>query len=250
MKKISIIKREDKIEIIRYDKDGHPVWLAYTDFREDIYKYIKDKTFYLNKGYPYSSSLKKSLHRIVMDFWYGEETCKEFRKNKFVIDHIENNAFNVQISNLHFISTNLNVSKGNDYDIEVKKALNLAGVTIYKNFNTNNYQITIGFSQPTNLYVDSIETPIVGIYLQYDDDFRKAMYEANLFINEINKGTEKISFSKFRFRKLYYRKAELITVQEGEEKNIFFKRDGQLLIPQGHPSIRLVSIPPKFEIDE
>lgn len=241
----------DKIEIYRYNEDGITEWISTTNYRDDLYSLIKDKTFGLKNGYPHCWKLEKDLHRIVMEFWYGEDVCKEFIKDgEYVIDHIDNKHLNSEIDNLHFITRRLNTSKGSDYDVEVGKVINIAAIAIYKNFNTGNYQLVIAYNVPANFYNGESVVPVFALYLQYDDDFRTAMYEANLMINSINKGEQKIPLNKYRWRKIHYRKAEQIIVQEGEERNVFFERNGEIYAAQYNPHFKILSIPPVFDIDK
>ena len=247
---MNIYKDDKDINILYEDTDTCKNWLAYTDYRDDIFEYLKTlKTFYLRNGYPYSSQAEKSLHQIIVDYWYSEEERKTLYGQGFVIDHLDNNPFNARITNLHFLDRNLNISKGHDYDIAVTVIREKAGPQIYKNFATGNYQITVTFSNPTDLHFGDKTIPITDLYFQYQQDFREVIYDGSQMINEIKKG-KPLLLNKLRFATFKYKEASLIKIREGEEESFVFERDGEIFLIQDSRKVIRHSVPPDFELDK
>lgn len=91
--------------------------VALKEFRLNIDKFV-DKSFLddiqnnywviNSNGYPYCDKLKCSLHHFVMKKWYGEEVFNSFLKEKYVVDHIDNNRCNAKIDNLEFVTKDMN----------------------------------------------------------------------------------------------------------------------------------------------
>ena len=98
----------------------------------------------LNNGYPYNATLGGGLHRYIIAKWYGEDMLKEMTEKGFIVEHMNNNHMDCRICNLEFMKGNRNVAKGQYFDKESEALRHSIAVSIFKDFTTGNYQITIG----------------------------------------------------------------------------------------------------------
>ena len=158
-----------------------PEWgfKAYATVREDYLDEIQSVTWGLSYDrYPYNSKLG-TLHSYIMKKWYGEEFCQEMKEKDYVIDHMDNDSHNCCINNLSFLSNAYNKAKGLTFDQE-NKAKEFIALTMFKDFFTGLYQITIMFNYPATLVVDGFDTPSVIelAYLLYEGDYRKVIADA------------------------------------------------------------------------
>ena len=158
-----------------------PEWdfLAFATVREDYLEEIQSVTWRLNNDrYLYNDRLG-SLHSYIMKKWYGEEVCQEMKKNKYVIDHMDNVSSNCCIDNLCFLSSAYNKAKGLTFDQDNKDKRFIA-LTMFKDFNTGLFQITIMFNYPATLCLTGFEyqSVIELAYLLYEGDYRKVIADA------------------------------------------------------------------------
>ena len=166
---------------IELEKEGivYRVYTTYIDkfvdksFLDDI----QNNYWVINSnGYPYCDKLKCCLHHFVMKKWYGEEVFNSFLKEKYVVDHIDNNRCNAKIDNLEFVTKDMNTAKGQMLDKDIPAMRGHIALSIYKNFSTGEYQITIGVNdfnkkiQLTTLKGEYIYAYVNTIYLTYDSD--------------------------------------------------------------------------------
>jgi len=120
---------------------------AYTTYREDILEFVKENNWHLkNDRYPNSSKVG-SLHRCVMNLWYGEEATEFILNKGYVIDHIDNDSLNCRVENLAFLTRDRNSSKGLNYD-KKRKDYSKCALNIFKDFHEDTFQITVGFNEP------------------------------------------------------------------------------------------------------
>lgn len=69
---------------------------------------------------------------------------KEMTEKGFIVEHMNNNHMDCRICNLEFMKGNRNVAKGQYFDKESEALRHSIAVSIFKDFTTGNYQITIG----------------------------------------------------------------------------------------------------------
>jgi len=165
----------DTISITRPEWD----FLAFATVREDYLEEIQSVTWWLNNDrYPYNNKLG-SLHSYIMKKWYGEELFQKMKENGYVIDHMDNVSSNCCIDNLCFLSSAYNKAKGLTFDQENKDKTFIA-LTMFKDFNTGLFQITIMFNYPATLYLTDFERPAVVelAYLLYEGDYREVIADA------------------------------------------------------------------------
>ncbi|HSH24483.1 MAG TPA: hypothetical protein VLA13_02965 [Massilibacterium sp.] len=85
--------------------------LAFVNYTEELLEIIKKARFRIPRSdkaaadykYPYSNEYKKTLHQIVIDYYFGEEVRKKFYESNYIIEHLDNDGFNCDISNLFFL---------------------------------------------------------------------------------------------------------------------------------------------------
>ena len=165
----------DKIYITR------PEWsfVATATIKEDYLEEIKNVTWGLKHNrYLYNPKLGY-LHSYIMKKWYGEAVCKEMKDNSYVIDHIDNVSHNCCIDNLWFLEASWNKAKGSTFDKENREKSYIA-LSIFKDFDTKMFQITIGFNYPATLNLSEFphSSVIEVAYLLYEGDYRKVLLDA------------------------------------------------------------------------
>lgn len=124
-----------------------PGWssLGFATYRKDYWQEMTSVTWHMDeKGYISNKKLGGYLHRYMMSKWYGQDVLDEFTNSGYVVDHINNEHSDCRISNLEFLKKNYNTAKGNELDIDVERLYQRIALSIYKDFDTRNYQITIG----------------------------------------------------------------------------------------------------------
>ncbi len=125
-------------------REGWPC-SAQCTYRDDYYPELTSHTWGMDKNhYPHNNTLGGGLHRYMMKKWYGEDTLEEFTKNGYVVDHINNEHSDCRISNLEFLKKDYNTAKGQQLDKDIERLRLRLAIGIFKDFQTDSYQITIG----------------------------------------------------------------------------------------------------------
>ena len=131
----------DTVSIMREEWDN----VAFATYREDYYNELTSHTWSLDKGgYPVNQALGGGLHRYMMEKWYGKDILKDMSMRGFVVDHMNNIHTDCRVSNLEFLKHNRNVAKGQYFDKESSQMSHHIAVSMFKDFKTECYQITIG----------------------------------------------------------------------------------------------------------
>ncbi|WP_341875947.1 hypothetical protein [Defluviitalea saccharophila] len=225
---MDVYKRDNKIYFLEKNLNV----LAYTDFDSKLWEVINATSWNIQKDtkgnpkYLRSSKYRKSLHQIVMIHWYGEDIFEEMKKRNFVIDHIDNNGFNCEISNLSFLYKNENTAKGLTYDIDRKKTERVAALNIFKDFYTSKFQITIGFNNRYFLMINGKDVPITSIKFLYNDDYIMVLNDAKSILHGINY-YNKVNLSKLNYIDMTYENEILLELEECEKGSLIITRDGK-----------------------
>lgn len=136
-----------------FNREGNLIYITRPDWdfiatasvRDDYEAEMRSVTWGLNKDrYPHNARLG-TLHSYVMKKWYGEDTCQKMKAEGFVIDHMNNNSTNSNISNLCFLSSDENKAKGMTVD-KLSARHELIALSMYKDFDTGLFQTTIVFN--------------------------------------------------------------------------------------------------------
>ncbi|MCD8013913.1 MAG: HNH endonuclease [Lachnospiraceae bacterium] len=181
-----------------------PEWnfIATATVRDDYLEEIQSVTWGLNnERYLFNSKLGY-LHTYIMAKWYGEEQCKEMKDKDYVIDHMDNISSNCCINNLCFLSNAYNKAKGLTFDQDNKDKEYIA-LTMFKDFSTELYQITIMFNYPATLKLVGFDYPSVIelAYLLYEGDYRQVLLDAEKILLDYK---EDYTFSPEKLRMIDY----------------------------------------------
>ncbi|WJE22423.1 hypothetical protein QRY07_12080 [Bacillus cereus] len=192
-----ILKRKgDIIEFCLQDDTT----VGITNYRDDIWEEFNSVNWYVNlenlnsskeKAYVYTGSRKfsnkRDLHVIVMIKWYGEKAVIEAHQEGYIVEHFDNVECNCMISNLAFVSNDLNLAKAHLYDKERVKYRNIVAVNFFKDFETQKYQATFGFNEEVEVLDKDTSIDAIKLKLVYPDDYRLLFNDLNSAIYSIIK---------------------------------------------------------------
>lgn len=188
----------DVIYISRSEWD----FVVHATIRDDYVDEIQSVTWGLNsKGYVYNSKYGY-LHSYVMKKWYGDDFCNEMKEKGFVIDHMDNDKHNCCIDNFWFLKNSYNKAKGLTFDQENVDKRYIA-LSIYKDWETELFQIAIFFNYPATLRASNFDKPAVVelAYLLYEGDYRNVIMDALSILMEYK---EKYTFTPENVRAIDY----------------------------------------------
>ena len=189
----------DTIEITRPEWD----FIAMATVRNDYLEEIQSVTWGLQDNrYLYNGKLG-TLHSYIMKKWYGEDVCLEMKNKGYVIDHMDNDSHNCCINNLSFLSHERNLAKGLTLDHDSKEKSFIA-LTLFKDFTTGLFQISIMFNYPAVLDIRNFEhyAVVEQAYLLYEGDYRKVITDAESILNDYYQ--ENYTFKPDRLRFIDY----------------------------------------------
>lgn len=235
---------------------SRPEWdaMALATYREDYFEELTSHTWSLQNGYPSNATLGGGLHRYMMSKWYGADVLADMTEKGYVVDHMNNNHMDCRITNLEFLKNNRNVAKGQYFDKESEVMRHKLAVSIFKDFNTGCYQITIGCNDTIGLEdPDGHHHLINSIKLLYNCGYPNVVLDAEAILTQYD---EEQSFSLQHMRccdiKIY--EAPAIELTDEEKKQAFVIRDGvpYLIIGNGKNFLDSVHyeenwIPPRNE---
>jgi hypothetical protein len=208
--------QHDNRYIYFYPIDKSIVKFGSTDFSPELMQLIVSTTWRIryDKGIPkyiVSSSLRRSLHQVVYDFYNGYDASKKASKNGYVIDHIDHDGFNCKIQNLSLLLKIDNTIKGFYFDLQMEKMVPIMSLRAYNVQSSHTFQIVITFNK--DFVFGKLNHIIDTMYLLYSYDYDiviqdgvtilKFFKEKNLFtITELQKN--------LRNKKLYVMSPEQI----------------------------------------
>lgn len=179
--KLDITYENDKIHLRFINPEFQK--LGFADYTDELWKIINSSKWRIKGKYIYSG--EKSLHRTVMEYWYGKECCEKMNENGFVIDHIDNDGFNCRNENLVFLPRLKNWNKGHYYDKKREETIPIVAVNIVKNKSGDKFQITIGFNVPLEHQGQEFSTA----FLVYDTkDYNLVLADALKIIEDAENG--------------------------------------------------------------
>lgn len=226
--------------------------MALTTYRSDYYDEITSHTWSLKKGYPYNATLGGSLHRYIMAKWYGEDMLKEMTEKGYIVEHMNNNHMDCRVCNLEFMKGNRNVAKGQYFDKESEELRHSIAVSIFKDFSTGHYQVTIGCN--ANIVCKDqagLEHHINAIKLLYDCSYSVVVLDAEVILTQYDE-QEQFSLSNLHFNDSRIIEAPNINLTEEEKKQAIVERDGKfyLVIGNGMNYLHSVHYDKGWEIPE
>jgi hypothetical protein len=238
--------------------------LAFTNYTEELFEIIKNARFRIPKTpeairsykYPYSNEYKKYLHQIAFDYYFGEDARKKFYESGYIIEHLDNDGFNCDISNLFILKEIKNTYKGWHFDKECRKALPIMALKIYHMIHNKTFQIAIVFNR--SFINDASKRVLNTVRLLYDYNYEIVLQDAEQIIESIV-STGHINFTKWRslhrfddIEVIYAPEIELSEEEKKQEYGTLIFREGKayLLLGQSEDSIGLMnSIPYKVNWD-
>ncbi|MDB2153809.1 hypothetical protein [Clostridium butyricum] len=240
-----------------YFNDESVSKLGYTNYNEDLWNNIKDLKFTVKyktvkddkkeAQYIYCPKLKKTLHQIVIDFYYGEEVRKEMYKNKFIIEHHDNDGFNCCIENLSFLSGDRNKSKAFGFDKDRERMMDKVSINIFKDFITMRYQVTLFFNKAFAFKMNDKWYGIASMHLLYEDSYRVVLNDCMNILDLIEE-TGQANINKLNCLKFQFEEYIKVNVTEEEKEAPIIIRDGIQYLNLNCPNQRVVSIPPKKDL--
>lgn len=214
--------------------NGDTIWItreewdsaAFATYREDYYEELSSHTWGIRSGYPINDTLGGSLHRYMMAKWYGDNVLKDFTDRGYVVDHMNNNHMDCRICNLEFLKHNRNVAKGQYLDKESVQLRHRLAVSIFKDFSTGYYQMTIGCNDNiASKDADDKVHYINSIKLLYDCDYPLVILDAESLLTQYE-SEGKFSLKYLRFCDSRIQEAPDIQLTEEEKNQAVVIRDG------------------------
>lgn len=218
-----------------------PEWhrAAQATYREDYYSELTSHTWYLQNGdYPSNATLGGGLHRYMMAKWYGEQMLKSMTAQGYVVDHMNNDHMDCRICNLEFYKKSRNTAKGQYLDKEAPRQLGIA-LSIFKDFDTGCYQITIGCNE-------TITTPdkrlVNTIKLLYSHSYSIVVLDAEKILTQFE-DERIIDLSNLSMCDCHIEFAPQLNLTEEEKQQAFVWRNGvpYLILGNGHTFINEVA---------
>lgn len=140
-------------------------------------------------------NIKKHFIKIVYDYYFGEDNRKKAYELGYIIEHLDNDGFNCEISNLFILKKVKNTYKGWHFDKEVKEALLTIGLRIYHIIENKTFQITIAFNKS---FVNNASGKTLDrIKLLYDYNYEIVLQDAEQILESIV-DTNHINFDKWK----------------------------------------------------
>lgn len=248
--RIEMIKIDDYVSLSVYDdkisiKIEGTKKLAFVNYTKELLEIIKSARFRIpdtpeklaKYKYPYSNQYKKTLHQIVYDYYFGEDFRKKMYKSGYIIEHIDNDGFNCEISNLFILKKVINTYKGWNFDKNVKNALPILGLKIYHIMSNKTFQISIVFNR--SFINPKSEKVLDTIKLLYDYDYEIVLQDAEQILKSITE-TNNINFKKwremYRYKDIkisYAPDIELTEEEKKQENGTLIERDGKFYFKIG-----------------
>lgn len=213
-------------EVVHISRDG---WdkLASTTYREDYYGELKSVTWGITNGYLRSQKLGY-LHRYIMAKWYGQDVLDKMTAAGFVVDHMNNESFDCQISNLSFLSSDENKAKGFTVDKQSNELRWNLALNMFKDFETGYFQMTIFFNK--TMYFINADTnesyPVSALKLLYDTNYEIVINDAR-YIMLSYKEAGRFQLNRLNHIELKIEKAQFIFLNEQEKDRALVEIDGQ-----------------------
>lgn len=232
--------------------------LAFVNYTDELFEIIKNARFRVpdtsekvdKYHYPYSNKYKKKLHQIVFDYYFGEDFRKKVYDLGYIIEHLDNDGFNCDISNLFILKKIKNTYKGWYFDKQVKKALPTIALKIYHILSNRTFQIMIAFNQSfVNI---SSKKGLSIIRLLYDYNYEIVLQDAEQILESIIE-TDTVNFEEwkelYRFKDIKIEYSPDIELTEEEKKQGYgtlIERNGEyyLIVGCSEESIGLINSVP------
>lgn len=213
---------------------GNLTKMAFATYREDYIEELTSVTWSESKGYLKNSKLGY-LHRYIMKKWYGEDILKEMDRKKWIVDHMDNNGYNCKLSNLEFLPTRHNVAKGQTFDVEAKVLRHEIAVTLFKDFTTGLYQITVFFNKTmvTKGLPDGESKRVSSLKLLYNCDYKIVINDAESILLDYDL-CKRININNLKCLEFKIEYAKQVLLKEDEIGSPIIIRDGKMYLIPGN----------------
>lgn len=205
--------------------------IALTTYREDYYEELSSKTWSLTNSNNVEKSYLKNkelglLHRYIMAKWYGEDVLNSMTERGYIVEHMNNEHMDCRISNLEFLKKSYNTAKAQAFDIDSKDMKYRIAVNMFKDFDTECYQITIGCNDAIVGFDNKgVKYYVAAIMLLYDCDYSIVINDAENILR-LYETEGRIDVSKTHACECKVRKAIDIKLTEAEKDSAIVIRDG------------------------
>ena len=180
MSKNSFEINGDRVTISHSDWD----FIAFASIKDEYAEELQSVTWSKNGDYLYSSKLKVYLHVYIMKKWYGEDVYEKMKAAGCVVDHMDNDGRNCCINNLCFLVEDENKAKGMTVD-KLSADKRYIALSMYKDFDTQLFQITIVFNYPARLVnIEGLDRESVAeiAFLLYDCEYEMVINDARAIL--------------------------------------------------------------------
>lgn len=163
-------------------------------------------------------------------------------QNGYVVEHLNNDPKDCRICNLAFMKRNQNNAKGQYFDKESEGLRHSIAVSIFNDFSTGNYQITIGCNASIiQKKTDGTECYVNAIKLLYKTSYSEVVLDAERILTQYD---EKDSFDLMSLNFVDYEIIEALrfNLTEEEKRQTIIERDGKKYILIGNNQTYIHSI--------
>lgn len=194
-----------------------------------------------DKGYLKSSSLGL-LHRYIMGKWYGKDVLQDMTEHGYVVDHMNNIHHDCRISNLEFLKKAYNTAKGQMFDVDANRLNHNIALTIFKDFRTGCYQITIGCNDDIyKIDADRTVHHLASAKLLYDCDYAIVINDAENILR-IYETEQQLDLGNNHSCDIKIQETEKISITEEEANHPIIFRNGIGYINRGAGNVWINSV--------
>ena len=241
-----ISKAYDKISINLEDEikaidENAPIKIARTDYTPVLWEFISASKWSIvrdqNTGkmkYLKSSKYQKTLHQLVMDVYFGEDFRKQAYEQGMILEHLDNDGFNCEISNLFFLLKVKNTYKGWYLDKLVEESMPRVALAIFHIIANRTFQLTLAFNQTfTNCATGK---RLSNIKLLYSYDYEIVLQDSEQILQSIL-SQQHISIQELRerYRFIDCKVEEMEELILTEEEKLFGTSPGRIFFRNNMP---------------
>ncbi|MGL5254031.1 MAG: hypothetical protein ACRC9L_03325 [Brevinema sp.] len=163
--------------------------LGFTNYTEELWEIIKNYTWSVKKDnnglpkYLLANKLGKTLHQVVIDYYFTEKTRIDAYDKGYIIEHLDNNGFNCKISNLYFMKKLMNTYKGWGFDKNSKESIPIVAIKMFHIIETKRFQITLAFN--TRFTNTSTGKDLCSVKFLYDTSYEIVFQDAETILDYI-----------------------------------------------------------------
>lgn len=208
---------------------SRPEWnkLAFATYRKDYYEEITKYTWSANKGH--INSRLGSLHKYIMSKWYPDIDINEMYRNGWIIEHMDNDGFNCRVSNLEFLQKRYNTAKGQTLDIDRERLMPKIALSMFKDFSTKCYQITIFFNTEVRNQADGRQINSLKLLYASNKSYRTVIADAEEILRTFELDN-KIDLNKLHYNDYKIEYAIYVKLKPEEKDSAMIMRNGEWML--------------------